>query len=122
MAVPATATTQNMSGTYVLNKTLSDSSEALLKMQGIGFIVRQAVKYSTVNVTLKQYTDENGKVHLDQDQASTGGVKNSEERTCDGQWAEAENRIWGKVKGCTKYVRVEEVINAHHGRLADLFR
>lgn len=102
MAVPAHVTTKDMSGTYVLNKTLSDSSQAVLKMQNIGFLVRQAAQYSTVTVTLKQYTDDQGVVHLDQDQVSTGGIRNIEERSLNGEWGERVNKIWGKVKGMTR--------------------
>lgn len=102
MAVPAHVTTKDMSGTYVLSKTLSDSSQAVLKMQNIGFLVRQAAQYSTVTVTLKQYTDDQGVVHLDQDQVSTGGIRNIEERSLNGEWGERVNKIWGKVKGMTR--------------------
>ncbi|TKA29672.1 hypothetical protein B0A54_15847 [Friedmanniomyces endolithicus] len=68
-------------------------------MQGVGFIVRQAVLYSTVTVTIKQYSGDDGKVHLDQKQVSTGGITNEEFRMLDWSWSETENRIWGKVKG-----------------------
>ena len=88
-----------MSGSYTLSKTLSDSSQAVLKMQNVAFIIRQAVQYSTVTVTLKQYTDAQGRVHLDQEQVSTGGIKNNEERVLDGNEENKENKIWGKVKG-----------------------
>jgi len=99
MAVPSTVTIKDMSGVYVLNKTISDSVQTLLKMQGVGFIVRQAVLYSTVTVTIKQYSGDDGKVHLDQKQVSTGGITNEEFRMLDWSWSETENRIWGKVKG-----------------------
>jgi hypothetical protein len=101
-AVPDTVTTADMSGTYVINKTLSDSSNNVLKMQNVGFIVRQAVNYSTVIVTLKQYKDDDGNVHLDQTQVSIGGTKNHEARVVNGQWGEADNPIWGKIEGWTR--------------------
>ncbi|KAK4550191.1 hypothetical protein LTR36_003158 [Oleoguttula mirabilis] len=109
MAVPASVTTKDMSGTYTLNKTLSDSSQAVLKMQNIGFIVRQAAQYSTVTATLKQYTDDRGVVHLDQDQVSTGGIRNIEERTLDGVSGERTNSIWGKVRGVTRLTKLSEL-------------
>lgn len=98
MAAPASVTIKDLSGTYGLNKTLSDNSVPLLKMQGIGFIVRQAVQYGTITVTLKQYTDDKGMVHLDQDQV-TAGTHNEEERHLNWEWAETTSKIWGKVKG-----------------------
>jgi hypothetical protein len=109
MAVPAEITTQNLSGTYLLNRTLSDSSQTVLKMQGVNFIVRSAVAYSNVTVTLSQYTDSDGKKHLDQEQLSTGGIKNFEDRIMDGAWTEKYNWIWGKVLGKSRYVKIDEI-------------
>ncbi|EMC95170.1 hypothetical protein BAUCODRAFT_157666 [Baudoinia panamericana UAMH 10762] len=109
MAVPSTVTMKDMSGTYVLNKTISDSATEMLKMQGIGFIIRQAVAFSTVTNTTSQYTDKDGKLHLDQKQVSTGGITNEEERTIDGEWHESANKIWGKVKGRSRMVKVSEL-------------
>ena len=100
--VPASVTTANLTGSYTLNAKLSDSSQAVLKMQNIGWVVRQAAAYSTVTVSLKQYTDDKGLVNLDQEQVSTGGIRNGEERVLDGEWRESENKIWGKVKGRTR--------------------
>ncbi|KAK5124105.1 hypothetical protein LTR85_001808 [Meristemomyces frigidus] len=109
MAVPASVTVKDMSGTYTLNKTLSDSSQATLKLQNVGFIVRQAAQYSAVTVTLKQYTDDKGVVHLDQDQVSTGGVRNLEERLVNGEWGERANKIWGQVKGMARFLKISEL-------------
>lgn len=109
MAVPPSITTHNLSGTYTLNRTLSDSSNQVLKMQNVGFIIRQAVAYSTVTVTLNQYTDDAGVQHLDQDQTSTGGIKNFEDRIMDWQWTEKYNWIWGNVKGKSRYVGVDQI-------------
>ena len=109
MAIPPEITTQNLSGTYLLNRTLSDSSQTVLKMQGVNFVVRSAVAYSHVTVTLSQYTDSEGKKHLDQEQLSTGGIKNFEDRIMDGAWTEKYNWIWGKVLGQSRYVKMEEI-------------
>lgn len=98
MAAPPTVTTANLSGTYVLNKTLSDSMDAVLKMQGVGWLVRQAAAYSTITVTMKQYVKD-GTVCLDVDQVSTGGLKSQEERVLNWKWFEKNDRVWGKVKG-----------------------
>lgn len=99
MAVPQSTTVQNLSGIYDLNKKLSDPTEALLKMQGVGWVVRQAAAYSAITITMKQYTDAAGAMHIDAEQASTGGIKSSEERVLDWEWKEKEDKIWGKVKG-----------------------
>ncbi|KAI7699716.1 hypothetical protein KC353_g16308, partial [Hortaea werneckii] len=74
MAAPASVTIKDMTGTYTLNSKQSDSSQATLKMQGVGWLVRQAVQYSTITLHMKQYTDDKGTVHLDQESISTGNV------------------------------------------------
>lgn len=102
MACPPTVTIHNMTGTYTLSKQQSDSSQAVLKMQGIGWLVRQAVQYSTITLHMKHYTDDAGLSHLDQESVSTGNVSSVENREMNGEWGEAENKIWGKVKGTTK--------------------
>ena len=108
-AVPPEVTIQNLTGTYTLNRTLSDSSQNVLKMQNIGFVVRQAVAYSTVTVNLKQYTDPDGTQHLDQEQLSTGGIRNIENRIMDWQYTEKHNWIWGKVNGKSRYAKLEDI-------------
>ncbi|KAK5112516.1 hypothetical protein LTR62_004273 [Meristemomyces frigidus] len=109
MSVPASITVRNMSGTYILNSKLSDSVSDLLKLQNIGFIIRQAVAYSTITVTLKQYTDDSANVHLDQMQRSTGGITNEEARVLDGVEVGTENRIWGKVRGRNRFIKVADL-------------
>ncbi len=111
MSVPDTVTTKDMTGKYVINKKLSDSSNSTLKMQNVGFIVRQAAQYSTIIVELKQYTDDKGTMHLKQVQTSLGGITNSEERQINGEWGEADNAIWGKVKGWTRYAFTQPMLD-----------
>jgi hypothetical protein len=113
MAVPDEITTRSLTGIYTLNRTLSDSSQTVLKMQNINFLVRSAVAYSTVTVTLQQYTDPTGLHHLDQEQLSTGGIRNFEDRVMDWQWTDKENWIWGKVRGHSRYVKLSEIEDSY---------
>merc|ERR1711869_107015 len=109
MAAPASVNIKDMTGTYTLNSKQSDSSQATLKMQGVGWLVRQAVQYSTITLHMKQYTDDKGTVHLDQESISTGNVSSVENRALNGEWGERENKIWGKVKGTTRFRKVSEL-------------
>jgi hypothetical protein len=106
MAAPPEVNIHNMEASYDLNKNLSDSTTAMLKMQGIGFLVRQAASYSAIQANLRQYPDhENpGIIHLDQEQISTGNIRQLEPRTLDGQSRDREIDYWGKVKGWNKCV------------------
>lgn len=98
MAAPASVGPADLSGTYTLNSKLSDSMDAVLKLQGVGWLVRQAAAYSTVTATMKQYVRD-GAVCLDVDQVSTGGIRSSEERVLNWEWKEKDDKIWGKVRG-----------------------
>lgn len=106
MAAPPSITIHSLSGAYDLNKTLSDSTGAMLKMQNIGFLVRQAANYSAITVHLSQYPyPENANVvQVDQEQISTGNMKQYEPRILDGEVREREIQYWGKVRGWNKYV------------------
>ncbi|KAI4730899.1 hypothetical protein E4T49_01266 [Aureobasidium sp. EXF-10728] len=109
MAVPDSINLRNLAGTYNLNKSLSDSTDAALQMQGIGWLVRQAVKFSNVTLHVKQFVDENGLMHIDNEQITTGNIRNLEERIVDYQWREKDDRIFGKVNGRSRYVKLDEV-------------
>lgn len=104
MAAPLEINVHNMNATFDMDKKISDSTTAMLKMQGLGFIVRNAAAYSAIQVILKQYIGEDGIEHLDQEQISTGGVKQEEPRLLDGSEGERDIQYWGQVKGRNKYV------------------
>ncbi|KAI5366241.1 hypothetical protein Slin15195_G077630 [Septoria linicola] len=109
MAAPAEVNVHNIAGSYDLNKNISDSTGAMLKMQNIGFIVRQAANYSAIQVNLTQYKGDDGLLHVDQEQISTGNVKQLEPRILDGETRERDIQYWGKVSGWNKYVKLAEV-------------
>lgn len=73
-----------------------------MKMQGVGWMIRQAVKYSNVTTVIEQSTNDTGHVKLHSIMQSTGGVKNEENWEIDGVEREKENWIWGKVRGNVK--------------------
>ncbi|THZ52407.1 hypothetical protein D6C90_01134 [Aureobasidium pullulans] len=109
------------------NKQLSDSTDAALQMQGIGWLVRQAVKYSNVTLHVKQvqytsnplghgtvlmkpqFVGEDNLMHIDSEQITTGNIRNLEDRIIDFQWREKDDRIFGKVNGRSRYVQLDEV-------------
>jgi hypothetical protein len=47
MAAPPEITCTNLSGKYVMNKTLGDSVEPMLVLQGIGWVTRKAIGLAT---------------------------------------------------------------------------
>ncbi|MCJ1242120.1 hypothetical protein MMC14_010127 [Varicellaria rhodocarpa] len=58
MAAPPSKTIKNLSGKWVMNKTLSDDVDPILKMQGVGWFLRNAIRLSTVTLDVSQYEED----------------------------------------------------------------
>ncbi|KAI1840936.1 hypothetical protein JX265_004652 [Neoarthrinium moseri] len=98
MAAPASKTIGDLSGKWVMNKTLSDNPEPGLALQGIGYLTRKAIGLATVTLHAKQYTDADGVVHIDIEQTATGGIKGtSEHRTVNNATREHSDWLFGHV-------------------------
>jgi hypothetical protein len=92
------------------NKTLSDDTDALLALQGIGWLTRKAIGFATVTLHVKQYNDDNAVTHIDIDQTATGGIKGtSENRTLDWTFREHQDHIFGKLNGKNRWVTLDLV-------------
>ncbi|KAI5242055.1 hypothetical protein E4T43_05023 [Aureobasidium subglaciale] len=145
MAVPDTVNLRNLSGTYNLNKTLSDSSDAALKMVPsplsscsvlsnltttriaryrlgcspgcqilehytscqAGTVKEQISKWITTKTW--QFVDENGMEHIDNEQVTTGNIRNTEERVVDYEWHEKDDKVFGMVTGRSRFVKLDEI-------------
>lgn len=60
-------------------------------------------------LTTQQFVDENGLMHIDNEQITTGNIRNLEERIVDYQWREKDDRIFGKVNGRSRCVKLDEI-------------
>ncbi|KAL1311635.1 hypothetical protein AAFC00_001745 [Neodothiora populina] len=109
MAAPDKVTLHNLGGTFVLNKSLSDSSDSVLAMQGVSWLVRQAIKYSTITLHVKEYVDDQDKTHIDIEQVASAGSSNLEERMLDWAFQEKTDRVFGHVKGRSRFIKVEDI-------------
>lgn len=97
-SVPAEINVKNITGSYAMNKKISDSTTSTLKLQKIPWLVQQAANYSNVTVNLKQYKDDAGVEHIDQEQVSSVNTQH-EPRILDNVMHERDIQYWGKVKG-----------------------
>ncbi|THH18405.1 hypothetical protein EW146_g2555 [Bondarzewia mesenterica] len=110
MAAPATLTTLDLSGKYTMNKTLSGSTDEILRLQGVGWFTRKAIGLATLTLVVTHYKDDDGVEHIDIDQTLTGGVKGTTElRVLDWQPREHEDHIFGYVVGKSKRVKVDDI-------------
>ncbi|KAF8078762.1 LCCL domain-containing protein [Lyophyllum atratum] len=109
MATPETLTILDITGKYVMNKTLSDqSTDEILRLQGVAWLKRKAIGYGTVTLNIKHFKDEAGAEHVDIDQTLTGGIPGtSERRTL--TWTERENEdhLFGAVIGKSRRTKVD---------------
>jgi len=70
---------------------------------------RKAIAFNTVTLHVKEYTDGKNVVHIDIDQTVAGQKGSSEYRRLDGNESEVEDMFFGKVKGWTRWVQLDEV-------------
>ncbi|KKY39915.1 hypothetical protein UCDDA912_g00068 [Diaporthe ampelina] len=111
MAAPAEKTLRDLNGTWVMNKSLSDSADPALALQGVGWLTRKAIGLATVTLHVKEYVDDAGLTHVDIQQTATGGVKGTaENRTLDDTFREHSDWLFGNVKGRTGWVASREAI------------
>ncbi|KAJ3829808.1 hypothetical protein EV361DRAFT_898398 [Lentinula raphanica] len=110
MAVPAEFTTLDISGKFVMNKSLSDSTDEILRLQGIGWFKRKIIAAGTLYLTIKHYKDDNGVERIDIDQTlSPGGMGTREERILDWSERNKDDGLFGAVVGRSRRVTVEEI-------------
>ncbi|KAI3317860.1 hypothetical protein HD806DRAFT_550204 [Xylariaceae sp. AK1471] len=79
MAAPPEITIDNLQGTWRMNKTLSDSMDSALELQGMPWIIRKAVSFATITGRLSQKKDESGVTVIQVAQTATGGIKGETE-------------------------------------------
>ncbi|KAK0127231.1 hypothetical protein ONS96_006784 [Cadophora gregata f. sp. sojae] len=109
MAAPAEVTLKDLTGNWVMNKTLSDDTDAVLALQGIGWWTRKAISLATVTLHTKQYVEENI-THIDIEQTATGGVKGTTELRAL-NWVEHTHtdHVFGTVKGKARWSSFQEI-------------
>ncbi|KAK0478298.1 hypothetical protein IW261DRAFT_1551663 [Armillaria novae-zelandiae] len=111
MAVPGPDkfTILDISGKFYLNKTLSDSTDEILRLQGVSWLKRKAISIGTVTLYIKHYKDDDGIEKVDIDQTVAGISGTSEKRSL--TWTERENNddIFGYVIGKSRRVKLGEL-------------
>ncbi|KIY45754.1 hypothetical protein FISHEDRAFT_66807 [Fistulina hepatica ATCC 64428] len=110
MAVPTEFSTVNISGKFVMNKTLSSDIDDMLRLQGVGWLTRKAIGLATITLDINHYRDDEAVEHIDISQTLTGGIPGTtEERTLDWNERTHEDYIFGAVIGKSRRVKVEEI-------------
>ncbi|KAI0307701.1 hypothetical protein B0F90DRAFT_1813123 [Multifurca ochricompacta] len=114
MAAPASFTTLDLSATWVMNKSLSDDTDEILRLQGVSWFKRRAISLSTITLYVKHYKDDAGVEHIDIDQRLTGGISGTiENRTLDWTFRDHEDHLFGPIIGRSRRVKLDEIENEY---------
>ena len=93
------------------NKSLSDDTDEILRLQGVGWFTRKAIAMATIYLDVRHYTDDTGVEHIDIDQTLTGGISGtSEYRILDWTEREHEDHVFGAVLSKSRRVTLDELL------------
>lgn len=97
------------------NSTLSESSDAILKMQGVNWLTRKVIGMATITLTMDQCIDEATKdILLDIESQPSGGMPASQEkRVLNWQPVELNHPLFGNIRGKSRQVKVSELEDAY---------
>ncbi|ODA81994.1 hypothetical protein RJ55_00499 [Drechmeria coniospora] len=117
MAAPESKSIKDLNGKWTLNKDLSDSADPGLQIQGLGYFLRKGIGMASITITIKQYegppkapsTADGNFTHIDLESNASGLSSTSEFRCLDGVCREHTDWIFGKVKGQSGWVSVDEL-------------
>ncbi|PPQ67074.1 hypothetical protein CVT25_005675 [Psilocybe cyanescens] len=111
MSVPSDFNVLDISGKFLMNKTLSDQrTDTILQLQGVGWLKRKAISIGSVTLAIKHYKDADSVEHIDIEQTLTGGIPGTTEiRTLWWKERESEDHLFGHVIGKSRRVKAEEL-------------
>ncbi|KAH7912587.1 hypothetical protein BJ138DRAFT_769527 [Hygrophoropsis aurantiaca] len=110
MASPPNVDTTNLNGRFLMNKSLSDSSDEILRLQGVSWFKRRAISMFSLTLVVKHYKDDDGVEHIDIDQTLSGGIPGtSENRTLNFQEHTEDDDVFGAVIGKSRRVDLKEI-------------
>ncbi|PLN76868.1 hypothetical protein BDW42DRAFT_177918 [Aspergillus taichungensis] len=113
MAAPTDVTIKNLAGEWVMDKSISNPTEPVLALQGMGWMTRKALNMATITLNVKHAIPDPAKptVHqIDIAQSLTGGIPGtSETRITDWEKRLHEDHVFGKLDGQSRYLRGSSV-------------
>jgi hypothetical protein len=84
--------------------------DLILQKQGVSWLVRRAISWATITITVKHYKDDEGLEHIDIQQTLTGGMGGTtEERTLDWEPRTHEDNVFGAVIGKSRRIQVGDI-------------
>ncbi|TFK49996.1 hypothetical protein OE88DRAFT_1632087 [Heliocybe sulcata] len=113
MAAPKQLTTLNFTGTWVLNKSLSDPNDKILEMQGVGWIKRKAIASSSLTLHVTHDKDEHNSIERVQTkQVLSGGLSTEQKLTLNWEEKHSEGTPFGDLIVRSKRMPLAEIQDA----------
>ena len=106
MAAPPAINIKNLSGKYVMNKTISDDTDPMLALQGLSWFTRKAISLATVVLTVDEYV-KTGVYHIDINSVAAGFASTQEDRILNWTENDHSDRIFGTVKGRSRIFQLQ---------------
>ncbi|KAM4059478.1 LCCL domain-containing protein [Hirsutella rhossiliensis] len=123
MAAPTSKTLKDLNGKWNLNKELSDSPDAGLALQGIGYLTRKGIGLASISITVKQYegpakqpagpAGDGPFTHIDIVQSASGLTSTQELRCLDDHAREHSDWLFGTVDGRSRWARLADIEGAY---------
>ncbi|KAL4999501.1 hypothetical protein BDV10DRAFT_184393 [Aspergillus recurvatus] len=111
MAAPADITVKTLKGSWTLDKSVSDSMDGILRLQGVSWLSRKAISAATLTLNFTSSVEPSSSsgeptVHLTMRQTLTGGIGGSAEvRITDWVERERSNHIYGDVLSRSQLIK-----------------
>lgn len=113
-----------MNLTTAQNKSISDSTDPILALQGVGWLTRKAINLATITQHLSTTTgppeeDPAGApiTHIVIQQSATGGVKGTtEKRALDWTFRPHSDWLFGDLQGRSRYNSIAAILKEKEGK------
>ena len=107
------------------NHSLSDDTDKILALQGVGWATRKIISKATITLHINHYKDSQGVEHIDIEQTLTGGITASPElRTLDWTPRKVDHSLFGATIGKSRRIPVADIHDGYlkSGWLPDVSR
>ncbi|RPD69745.1 hypothetical protein L226DRAFT_616670 [Lentinus tigrinus ALCF2SS1-7] len=109
MAAPAEMSSKDFSGKFVMNKTLSENQQDILKAQGVSWTMRKTLSLAVPHLAMKHYTSASGVEHIEVEQTVPGLRSSSEHRVLDWSQKKVDSPLFGALVSQNRRVKASEV-------------
>lgn len=110
LPAPPDANVRHMSGVWSLNRTVSDPTDEILRLQCVSWLLRKVMGFASLTATITQYKDDNGVPVFTLLTEATGGLRNEEYWEIDGIEKDKETKAFGSLKAKVRYVATTKML------------